>query len=539
MEVEVIPAILVKNREELIAQIEKVKPSVTAVHVDIMDNVFVPNKTVGLEGLTDLPSGISYEFHWMVKDPENWILKVPGKHMHLVHVEAISDWNKIKKACAPDGKIGLAINPPTPLEKLYPYINDKEVKKVLFMTVNPGFCGQKYIPEVESKVHALRAKFPELEIEVDGGINPETSERASEAGANILAASSAIFKAKNIPEAVQTIYESGIRGRNKSQSCRCEKMTTDANIPKLNTEPPKQTLLEISPSVEAGATKINDIKKLYLLSNNIRQSIVKMLHEAKSGHPAGSMGLADVFTALYFNILTHDPKNPNWEGRDRCILSNGHVCPGLYATLAEAGYFPKEELMTLRKLGSRLQGHPHRETLPGIENSSGPLGQGLSIATGMALVGKREKKNWRVYCICSDGEHNEGQIWEAALLASKFKLGNLVAIMDRNNIQIDGFTEDVLPLEPLEEKYRAFGWYVINIDGHNIQQIISACNEAKTIIDKPTMIIAHTVPGKDISFMEFITEWHGKSPGDKETTTALEDLEEERKFYRDEEKEKT
>jgi transketolase len=306
-------------------------------------------------------------------------------------------------------------------------------------------------------------------------------------------------------------------------------MTTDVDVPKLINDPPKQTLLGQSPSV--GVKKVTDIKNLYLLSNNIRQNIVKMLHEAKSGHPAGSMGLADVFTALYFNVLNHDPKNPNWDGRDRCILSNGHVCPGLYATMAEAGYFPIEELMTLRKFGSRLQGHPHRGTLPGIENSSGPLGQGLSIAVGMALVAKREKKNWRVYCVCSDGEHNEGQIWEAALLASKFKLGNLVAIMDRNNIQIDGFTEDVLPLEPIDEKYRAFGWNVINIDGHNIQQIISACNEAKTVIDKPTMIIAHTVPGKDISFMEFITEWHGKSPGDKEATTALEDLEEERKFF--------
>ena len=537
MDVEVIPAIFVKSREELLSHIEKVKPSVKTVHIDIMDDIFVPNKTIGLESLTNLPSGISYEFHWMVKDPENWISKLPGEYVHLVHVEAISDWNEIEKALAVDGKLGLAINPPTPIEKLYPYINNKGVKQVLFMTVNPGFCGQKYIPEVESKVKALRAKFPKLEIEVDGGINLETSERASEAGANVLAASSAIFMAKNIPEAVQNIYESGIRGKNKSQSTWCEKMTADADVPKLINEPPKQTLLEISPSVEVGAIKITDIKKLYLLSNNIRQNIVKMLHAAKSGHPAGSMGLADVFTALYFNVLNHDPKNPSWDGRDRCILSNGHVCPGLYATLAEAGYFPEEELMTLRKLGSRLQGHPHRETLPGIENSSGPLGQGLSIAVGMALVAKREKKSWRVYCVCSDGEHNEGQIWEAALLAAKFKLGNLVAIMDRNNIQIDGFTEDVLPLEPLDEKYRAFGWHVINIDGHNIQQIISACNEAKTIIDKPTMIIAHTVPGKDISFMEFITEWHGKSPGDKETTTALEDLQEERKFYRDEEKE--
>ncbi len=529
MDVEVIPAILVKCREELLAHIEKVKPSVTAVHIDIMDNIFVPNNTIGPDGLTDLPSGLSYEFHWMVKDPENWLSKVPGKHTHLVHVETIYDRNQIEKMRVLGGKIGLAINPSTPIEKLYPYIIDEGIEQVLIMTVNPGFSGQKYIVEVESKIHALRAKFPKLQIEVDGGINSETSERASEAGANILAASSAIFMAKSIPDAVKNIYDSGIRGRDKLQTGLSEKTTAEFDVPKLITDPPKQTLLPLSPS--AGATKITDIKKLYLLSNNIRQNIVRMLHEAKSGHPAGSMGLADVFTALYFNVLDHDPRNPSWEGRDRFILSNGHVCPGLYATMAEAGYFPKAELMTLRKFGSRLQGHPHRGSLPGIESCSGPLGQGLSIAVGMALVAKREKKSWRVYCVCSDGEHNEGQVWEAALLASKFKLGNLTALMDRNLIQIDGFTEDVLPLEPLEEKYRAFGWHVISIDGHNIQQIISACNEAKTIIDKPTMIIAHTVPGKDISFMEFITEWHGKSPGDKEAITALEDLEQERKFY--------
>ena len=292
----------------------------------------------------------------------------------------------------------------------------------------------------------------------------------------------------------------------------------------------KQMLLETG-QLGVGFKKINDIKKLHLIANGVRQNVVKMLHQAKSGHSAGSIGLADIFTALYFNILNHDPKNPTWPGRDRLVLSNGHVCPVMYAAMAEADYFPKEELMSLRKLGSRLQGHPHRGSLPGIENSSGPLGHGLSIAVGMALVAKREKKSWRVYCVCSDGEHNEGKTWEAVLLASKFKLGNLTAIMDRNNIQIDGFTEDVLPLEPLAEKYRAFGWHVLEVDGHNIEQLIHACDEAKKVIDRPTMIIAHTVPGKDISFMEFITDWHGKPPGDKEITTALGDLEEERKFY--------
>ena len=267
--------------------------------------------------------------------------------------------------------------------------------------------------------------------------------------------------------------------------------------------------------------KISDSKQLKLIANMIREDVVRMLTEAKSGHSAGSIGLADIFTALYFNVLYHDPKNPEWPDRDRLVLSNGHVCPVMYAAMANAGYFPKEELLTLRKLGSRLQGHPHKGTLPGIENSSGPLGQGLSIAVGMALVSKRARKKWRVYCVTSDGEHNEGQIWEAVLLAAKYRLGNLTAIMDRNNIQIDGFTEEVLPLEPLAEKYRAFGWHVIEVDGHNIKKIIDACEESKAIYGKPTMIIAHTIPGKGIPFMEFLTEWHGKPPKKEEAEEAI------------------
>jgi transketolase len=299
----------------------------------------------------------------------------------------------------------------------------------------------------------------------------------------------------------------------------------------MDGEKPTQTLLQSDSQASSQFQKITDYKKLYLISNNIRQSVVRMLHEAKSGHSAGSIGLADIFTALYFNVMNHDPKNAAWQNRDRLILSNGHVCPVMYAAMAEVGYLQKEELMSLRKMGTRLQGHPHRGTLAGIENSSGPLGQGLSVAVGMAIVGKKERKSWRVYCVCSDGEHNEGQTWEAALLASKYKLGNLVAIMDRNNIQIDGFTEDVLPLEPLGEKYRAFGWHVIEVDGHNIRQIIRACEDAKKVIDRPTMILAHTIPGKDVSFMEFLVEWHGKSPSDKEMDKALESLGQERKFY--------
>ncbi len=278
--------------------------------------------------------------------------------------------------------------------------------------------------------------------------------------------------------------------------------------------------------------KITDMKEFKLMANAIRQDVIKMLHEAKSGHSAGSLGLADIFTVLYFSVLEHDPQNPEWEGRDRFVLSNGHVCPVYYAALANAGYFPKEELMSLRKLGSRLQGHPHRGSLPGIENSSGPLAQGLSQAVGMAIVSKAENRKWRVYCMVSDGEQQEGQNWEAVMLAAKYKLGNLTAIMDRNKIQIDGFTEEVMPLEPLAQKYRDFGWRVIEIDGHIIREIIDACEQSK-VSEKPTMIIANTVPGKGIPFMEFLTEWHGKVPDKEEREKAMEVLLEHRKKIED------
>jgi transketolase len=280
--------------------------------------------------------------------------------------------------------------------------------------------------------------------------------------------------------------------------------------------------------------KINNLKQLKLKANEIRQDVVRMLNAAGSGHPAGAIGLADIYAALYFNVLYHDPKNPDWPDRDRVVLSNGHVCPVLYAAMANTGYFPKEELLTLRKLGSRLQGHPHRGSLPGIENSSGPLGQGLSIAVGMAIVSKRERKKWRVYCMMSDGELDEGQSWEAAMLAAKHRLGNLTAVIDRNNIQIDGYTEEVMPLEPLAEKFRSFGWNVINVDGHNIKKFIDACEESKAVYEKPTVIIAHTVPGKAVSFMEFLSEWHGKPPDDEQAEKAINELEKQRKMIEEE-----
>lgn len=259
-------------------------------------------------------------------------------------------------------------------------------------------------------------------------------------------------------------------------------------------------------------------------ANKIRQDIVEMLVEAGSGHSAGPLGMADVFTALYFNILNHDPKNAAWEERDRLILSNGHICPVRYAAMAEAGYFPVSELTTLRKLGSRLQGHPERKKLPGAETTSGPLGSGLAQAAGYAYAAKMDGKTFRVYCITSDGEHDEGNHWEAVMFAAKYNLSNLTVIVDRNNIQIDGFTEDVMPLDSLEEKYKAFHWDVIKINGHNMQEIIDACNHAKAIHENPTVIIANVIPGKGVDFMENKFEWHGKPPNAEEAKKALNEL---------------
>lgn len=255
------------------------------------------------------------------------------------------------------------------------------------------------------------------------------------------------------------------------------------------------------------------IKRLETEANAIRANIIETLVEAGSGHSAGPLGMADIFTAFYFHILKHDPKKPNWPERDRLVLSNGHICPVQYVTMAHAGYFSIEELLTLRKLHSRLQGHPHRGSLPGIETTSGPLGSGLSQAIGMAIAAKMDNKKHRIYCLTSDGEHNEGNFWEAVMFAGKLKLNNLTAVVDRNNIQIDGYTEDIMPLEPFKAKYEAFNWHVIEVNGHDIAAFVGAVAEAQAIYEKPTVIIAHTIPGKGVDYMEGRYEWHGNPPG--------------------------
>jgi transketolase len=260
-------------------------------------------------------------------------------------------------------------------------------------------------------------------------------------------------------------------------------------------------------------------------ATTLREDIIRMLEHAGSGHSAGPLGLADIFAALYFDILKHDPKNPDWSERDILLLSNGHCVPVRYAAMAEAGYFPKSELMTLRKLGSRLQGHPERTRLPGLEHTSGPLGSGLSQACGMALALRMNNQQHRwVYVVMGDGELDEGNVWEAAMLAGKEKLNNVIGIIDRNNIQIDGPTEYVMPLEDLHDKWEAFGWHVLEIDGNNIEAVIDACAMARAIVEKPVMIIAHTIPGKGVDFMESDFHWHGSPPNHEQAIKALHEL---------------
>jgi len=269
---------------------------------------------------------------------------------------------------------------------------------------------------------------------------------------------------------------------------------------------------------------ITDTQKLRDIARDVRIDIIRMLAEAQSGHPGGSLSATDILTVLYFHVLRHDPERPHWPDRDRFILSKGHGVPALYAVLAKAGYIPHEELLTLRQTGSRLQGHPDRMKLDAIEAATGSLGQGLSIALGLALASQHDGNPYRVYCMVGDGESQAGQIWEAAMCAPKFKLGNLTCILDYNKIQLDGYTRDILDLEPVVDKWRAFGWNTIEIDGHDIDQIREAFVTAARVSDRPSIIIAHTVKGKGVSFMEDLVKWHGVAPTQDEADQAVAEL---------------
>ena len=271
--------------------------------------------------------------------------------------------------------------------------------------------------------------------------------------------------------------------------------------------------------------KISDITKLREIAKDIRKGIIEAVYSGKSGHPGGSLSIADIMTVLYFYEMNINPENPKDEKRDRLVLSKGHCAPALYSTLANRGYFNIEELKTLRHIDSRLQGHPDMKKIPGVDMTTGSLGQGLSAANGMAIAGKLDKKDYRVYCIMGDGEIEEGQVWEAAMASNKYKLDNLCVIVDNNNLQIDGTIEEVMSSYPIDEKFKSFGFQVINIDGHNYQEIIDAFDVARNIKGKPVCIIAKTVKGTGVSFMENKVEWHGKAPNEEQYMQALKELE--------------
>jgi len=266
------------------------------------------------------------------------------------------------------------------------------------------------------------------------------------------------------------------------------------------------------------------LKELELIANKLRQYVISMVATAKSGHQGGPLGMAELFTTLYFHELRHDPKNPEWEDRDRLILSSGHTCPIRYAAMAEAGYFPVEELSTLRKLGTRLQGHPERTKMFALENTSGPLGDGIAQAAGMAYAAKMDGKKWRTYCVTGDGEHDAGIVWESIHFAGKYRLADLTVIVDRNYIQIDGNTEDIMPLDPFAEKYRAFGWHVVECNGNDFQDLARAFEEAKTVADRPTCIVARTIPGKGVSYMEGNYLWHSQPFKEGQAEQAMKEL---------------
>ena len=271
--------------------------------------------------------------------------------------------------------------------------------------------------------------------------------------------------------------------------------------------------------------KINDVKELESMAKKVRRGIIEAVYSGQSGHPGGSLSVADILTVLYFNQLNIDEKNPNWENRDRLVLSKGHCSPALYSCLANRGFFPVEDLKTFRNINSYLQGHPDMKKIPGVDMTTGSLGQGLSAGVGMAIAGKMHKKDYRVYCILGDGEIEEGQIWEAAMTSSKYKLDNLCVIVDNNNLQIDGTIEEVMSPYPIDEKFRSFGFEIIKIDGHDIEEIIKAFEVAKNIKDKPTCIIAKTIKGKGISYMENQVGWHGKAPNEEQYKEAITELE--------------
>ncbi|MBT3304127.1 hypothetical protein HN592_04820 [Candidatus Woesearchaeota archaeon] len=435
---------------------KKIEKYVERVHIDV-----VPKGKYTPTAVKRIRTELEKDVHLMILDVEKNIIPYKNAGASIINFNVMSEnvIEKIKKIRKAGMKVGLAINPETHVNVLLPFI--KKIDEVLVMSVHPGKGGQRFI-NISSKIKKIKQMNPDVLIKVDGGIKESTLRKIKNADVAIIG--SYIFNKKK---------------------------------------------------------PIEVIKKLSLkhVANNVRKDIIKMINKASSGHPGGALGMADVFTTLYFDELKYDVNNVKWDKRDYLVLSNGHICTALYSCLARVGFFSRSELEGFRKTGRMLEGHPSVH-IPGIENGSGPLGIGLSQAAGMALGSSN-----RVFCVVSDGEQDEGNNWEAVMLAAKYKLGNLITIMDRNKIQLSGNTKEVMELKNLKKKYLTFGWNVRSINGNNLKQIKKSLQYKGK---KPLMIIANTTPGKGVSFMEGKYEWHGKAPNDKEAMKALEELDESR-----------
>lgn len=501
----VIPAVLASTLREFHKRLAAATGIADHIQIDIMDGAFVPERSVALGDLPNLhdrenPFGEkSFEAHLMVREPRSLlpIVEQKGFTRVVLHVEAHRDADDVRESVLRARSIGLtpllALNASTPLEHILPFT--KLVAGIQCMGIEPGAMGRPFVPQVYEKVEQLRELDGELWLQVDGGVTPVVAKHLAELGVNAVNSGSFVTTSANPKQAFAQL-ERAMRVPPKHNRLRRRKL------------PPRE---------------------LRLMANTLRQQVVTMLAHAQSGHTAGALGMADLFAALYFHVLRYDPERPEHPDRDYLFLSNGHICPVWYAVLAEAGFIARDELFTFRRIDAPLQGHPHVGATPGVENSGGPLAQGLSQAAGAAKALKLMGKRNRVFCVCSDGEHDEGQSWEAALFAAHHRLDNLICIMDRNNIQIDGFTDHVLGLEPLAKKYRAFNWEVVEVDGHDIGAVLRAIERAEHIRGNPTMIIAKTTPGKGVKEFEDKPEWHGKPPSEQQAGAALRQLERERR----------
>lgn len=490
----VVPAILEQNERAFSEKLAFVRAHASRVQVDVCDGLFVPRISLADFSAFDF-SGLEVEYHLMVEKPASWLSRLARVSRAIAHVELPpEEIDAFIAACLARGiQPGLALNPSTPLARVRPFL--PRISFVTIMGVQPGFQGQAFLLFVLSKVRALRRLRPDLDIELDGGlqlsaVGDSAFFSAAQAGASSLVAGSSLWSSADLVRAWSAMRIDAQRGADASGIAR-----------------------------RLDAFESSVFKKSFAL----RKDVVSMVSRAQSGHVGGAMGLADVFAVLW-ERLNLDPSDPLAKNRGRLIVSNGHICAVLYACLCEAGFLAREELASFRAVGSRLQGHPHVGSLPGVEHSGGPLSQGMSVAVGRALALRLGKNPARVYCVTGDGELDEGQAWEAFLSAAKFRLSNLVFLIDRNDIQIDDFTSRVLPLEPLGKKLASFGLHVLEIDAHDPHAVDRALDEAEGFGLGPTAIVCYSTSGKGVSFFEGHYKWHGTPPSADEAARALLEL---------------